>query len=372
MNKIMRCLSLLLLFTSSGVFAQSESTETWVAPTTLNTLLLIVVILFLVVIGFLTRIFLTTLRLFQEHKKKNALPVVLFFTLLSAAFSAHAQDVSVPVTQTATVSPYNFETWILTLVLLTEFFAIVILTYWINRFLILQRTEQPAEEKTIVRQPSWWDKMNAFKPMEAETDLDTGHDYDGIRELNNITPPWFVAAFTASILFAVLYLWRYHVAESAPLMIEEFETEMLEAREAQEVFLKKQANNVDENSVMLLSAADIDLGKGLFKTHCAACHMENGAGSVGPNLTDSYSIHGSDIKSLFKTIKYGWPEKGMKSWKDDFSPNQMAQLASFVHSLKGTNVPGGKEPQGDPDGLAGAVVADSTALTVATTPSPNP
>jgi len=50
---------------------------------------------------------------------------------------------------------------------------------------------------------------------------------------------------------------------------------------------------------------------------------------------------------VFKTIKYGVPDKGMKSWKDDFGPRQIAQVASYIKSLHGTNPPNGKAPQGN-------------------------
>ncbi len=72
----------------------------------------------------------------------------------------------------------------------------------------------------------------------------------------------------------------------------------------------------------------------------------NGEGGVGPNLTDKYWLHGGSIQDVFKTIKYGWPDKGMKSWKDDYSPAQIAQIASYVKSLGGTNPPNPKAPQG--------------------------
>ncbi len=80
---------------------------------------------------------------------------------------------------------------------------------------------------------------------------------------------------------------------------------------------------------------------------CAACHGKAGEGTVGPNLTDIYWLHGGSIQDVFKSIKYGWPEKGMKSWKEDLSPIQIAQVTSFIHSLKGTNPANGKAPQGD-------------------------
>jgi cytochrome c oxidase cbb3-type subunit 3 len=86
----------------------------------------------------------------------------------------------------------------------------------------------------------------------------------------------------------------------------------------------------------------------LFTQNCVACHgPEGGGNAVGPNLTDTYWLHGGDIKDVFKTIKYGWPEKGMRSWKEDFSPVQIAQLASFVKNLAGTHPADAKEPQGE-------------------------
>ena len=75
--------------------------------------------------------------------------------------------------------------------------------------------------------------------------------------------------------------------------------------------------------------------------------QKTGGGSVGPNLTDEYWLHGGGINNIFKSIKYGWPDKGMKSWKDDFSPNQIAQLASYIITLKGTTPAAPKEKQGE-------------------------
>jgi cytochrome c oxidase cbb3-type subunit 3 len=128
---------------------------------------------------------------------------------------------------------------------------------------------------------------------------------------------------------------------------EEYEIAMNDAAIEKEAYLKKAANKVDENTVVYLKdAASLEAGKKIFTTTCMACHTADGGGAVGPNLTDDYWLHGGSIKDIFKTIKYGWPEKGMKSWKDDYSPVQIAQLASFVKSLHGTKPAKPKEPQG--------------------------
>jgi cytochrome c oxidase cbb3-type subunit III len=131
-----------------------------------------------------------------------------------------------------------------------------------------------------------------------------------------------------------------------------------------EEFMKTSANNVDESTVKLLTeAGDLAAGKDVFISNCAACHGKLGEGTVGPNFTDDYWMHGGSIQDIFKTIKYGWVEKGMKSWKEDLSPMQIAQVTSFIKSLRGTNPPNGKAPQGDIYTESGAAPAsDSTTV----------
>ena len=128
-----------------------------------------------------------------------------------------------------------------------------------------------------------------------------------------------------------------------------------------------EGNNIDENTVVLLSGVDIDAGKGLYVANCSACHGDKGQGGVGPNFADEYWIHGGSISDVFKSIKYGWVDKGMKPWKDDFSPKQIAQLTSYVESFKGTNPPNPKDKQGDlyVEKSTNSVVVDSTKMEIA-------
>lgn len=197
---------------------------------------------------------------------------------------------------------------------------------------------------------NWMEKLNQTKSLDVatEAEVDMGHDYDGIRELNNPTPPWWRWGFYFSILFGVVYIWRFHIAETAPLQLEELKIAEAKAAVAKEEYLKNAANNIDENNVKLLTEADdISTGKKLFSTNCAACHGPDAQGLVGPNLTDDYWVHGGKVAEIFKTIKYGVPEKGMKSWKEDFSPKQLAQLTSFIKSIHGTNPPNPKAKEGE-------------------------
>lgn len=110
-------------------------------------------------------------------------------------------------------------------------------------------------------------------------------------------------------------------------------------------YLKAKGDAVDENTVTLLtSAEDMAAGKVIYMKSCASCHTESGAGNVGPNLTDNYWIHGNDVKSVFKTIRYGI--NAMPQWQNTYSNKQLAQVTSYIKTLVGTNPPNGKAPQG--------------------------
>ncbi|OQP53340.1 hypothetical protein A4D02_22910 [Niastella koreensis] len=236
-------------------------------------------------------------------------------------------------------------------VIALELLVVFVLLYQLRVFLGKTRTKEGvagAKEFKLKPAISVWHKLNKFKPIEQEADLDLGHDYDGIRELDNRLPPWWLYGFYISILAAGIYIWRYHIAQTAPLSKEEYQIAMNEAEVQKAAYLKKSANNVDESTIKkLTAAADLEAGQKVFSQNCAACHGKAGEGIVGPNLTDDYWLHGGGIKDVFKTIKYGWPEKGMRSWKDDLSPMQIAQVASYIKSIHGSNPPNGKPKQGD-------------------------
>ncbi|KIC95388.1 hypothetical protein OI18_06915 [Flavihumibacter solisilvae] len=202
-------------------------------------------------------------------------------------------------------------------------------------------------ETTKIPRVSLWSKLNNFKPAEQEADITLHHEYDGIRELDNRLPPWWLYGFYLCIVFAAIYLWRYHVSHSAPSSKEEYEIAVTKAAADKEAYLAKTASKVDENSVVMLDAGGIAAGQAAFLTNCAACHGRQGEGGVGPNLTDEYWLHGGKINDVFKTIKYGVPEKGMRAWNEDMSPVQLAQLSSYIKSLAGTKPPNAKEQQGE-------------------------
>ena len=191
-------------------------------------------------------------------------------------------------------------------------------------------------------------KLVGGKPIEEESEIILDHNYDGIKELDNNLPPWWLYGFYISIIFAAVYLLRFHVFNGAN-QFNELETELAEARTAIEAYKKTAKDLVDANTVTLLTdAADLNAGKAIFESTCVACHMIDGGGGIGPNLTDRHWILGGDIKSVFHTISEGGRSgKGMISWKTQLKPAEIAQVASYVLSFQGTTPANPKEPEGD-------------------------
>ena len=221
------------------------------------------------------------------------------------------------------------------------------------------------KESWIMRQYKAW---TAAVPVEREADVLLLHDYDGIHELDNKLPPWWVAMFYITIAFAGVYLVYYHFTDMGPSSLQKYETEVAVAEEQVANYLAKQANLIDESNVTLLTdEAALEAGKAIFVGQCAACHGQLGEGGVGPNMTDNYWLHGNTINDVFKTIKYGVPEKGMISWQAQLRPVEMHQVASYILTLQGTNPPNPKAPQGDliepaTEGSAGETPAEGSSL----------
>ena len=208
-----------------------------------------------------------------------------------------------------------------------------------------------AEVKKDESSSSWerliknWTKAT---PVAKEQDVMLDHNYDGIRELDNSLPPWWVAMFYITIAFAVVYMAYYHFSGAGPSSRDEYDIQMAKAQEEVDLFLSKQANKVDENSVVALTDAnELALGKTIYDANCVACHGAGGEGGIGPNMTDDYWIHGGSIKDMFKIIKNGVTEKGMQAWGSQLRPLDMQRVASYIITMRGTNPPNGKAPQGD-------------------------
>ena len=180
------------------------------------------------------------------------------------------------------------------------------------------------------------------------------HDYDGIHEFDNDLPPWWKYGFAFTIVFAVGYMFYYHVLKTGQLQGAEYAAEM------QQAALFVPVGSDDPNQLTTYAAltapAELSGGKSIFTTNCAPCHGANAEGKVGPNLTDEFWLHGGDVNHVYKTIKFGINGKGMVAWKSKLSGKQMLQVSSYVLSLKGTKPANPKPPQGQKE-VAGKPMA---------------
>lgn len=181
--------------------------------------------------------------------------------------------------------------------------------------------------------------------IEHEKEILLDHEYDGIQELDNNLPPWWLWGFYASIVFAVVYIFNYHVFGISDLQEEAYLKEMAQAEKDIEEYNKKMALNVDEATVTFLESG-LDEGQKIFTKNCKACHGELGQGINGPNLTDAYWLYGGDIKDVFKTIKYG-AKNGMQPWQKQLTPIEIQKVSSYIIDIQGSNPPNAKEPQGE-------------------------
>ncbi len=288
-------------------------------------------------------------RLRKERKKaKGILPALLTGLILLTLPAVAAEEAVAAAPGTTYISGIAAKEFY-ALISIIGFELIVLLCLLLNiRLLIRLSVGKPEVEKAVkaVVRRSFLDRFNKSVSMEKETGILLGHDYDGIRELDNDLPPWWKYGFYFTIVISVIYMWYYHVG-SGPSSHEEFVTEVQRGEAEVAAYLAANAGNIDEQNVTMIED-QMALAEGIkiYGQVCAACHANDGGGGIGPNLTDPYWLHGGSLSDVFKSIKYGFQDKGMKSWKDDYSPRQLAALASYIMTLQGTTPAAPKEPQG--------------------------
>jgi len=294
----------------------------------------------------------------EKSKTKSAALILLL--LVSGTLFAQSPAAPQPAGGSALATNWNMI--MAGCVLLAELFVVIVLLLRIRSIVIELSDRKEAKPVADFHFPKLFDSINASVAVEKEQDILLDHNYDGIRELNNNLPPWWKYSFYLSIIFAISYFSYYHVF-GGPSSKDEYDASMKKAQQEHEEYNRLNAGKIDENSIKMADAAGIQEGKALFATNCAPCHGRLGEGVVGPNLTDDYWLHGGSLNDIYKTIKIGWPAKGMKSWQTDLTPVQIRNVTSYIKTLRGTNPPNAKAPQGDLEGSAGAKPAQSSADT---------
>jgi cytochrome c oxidase cbb3-type subunit 3 len=298
---------------------------------------IILMAILLLIIGILANLLLNVAQVKMAKEKKQGadakliVPIILFLAVVSNPLMAQNNTAASAATATTAASIAGISTTAFYLMVSVIFLELLVVLVLLMNVRVLLRAEKAAVEKIPApsvwkaRSINLWKRLNSFKPVEQEADIDLGHDYDGIRELDNRLPPWWLYGFYITILVAGIYLYRFHVSHTGPTAVQEYETAIAKADIQIKEYIKQKGDQVDENTVTFLTAPEeIEAGKIIFSKSCVACHSEGGAGSVGPNLTDEYWLHGGD----------------------SFSNKQIAELASYVKSLKGTKPANPKAPQG--------------------------
>ncbi|WP_366187388.1 cbb3-type cytochrome c oxidase N-terminal domain-containing protein [Flavobacterium ovatum] len=215
-----------------------------------------------------------------------------------------------------------------------------------------EKAKLATEEQVPMIEKVWFkdlmQKLTSTKSMESEEEIILHHDYDGIQELDNNLPPWWVYLFYACIVFAVVYFVRFEIMGGDNQEME-LQKELAQAKIDVAEYMKTAPDLMDEKSVTLLTdPAELDLGKTIFTTNCAACHRADAGGQIGPNLTDDNWILGGGVKNIFHTINNGGRDgKGMIAWKGTLKPKEIQKVASYIISLKGSNPVDPKAPDGD-------------------------
>lgn len=168
------------------------------------------------------------------------------------------------------------------------------------------------------------------------------HDYDGIREMNNGMPFWLTWLFIGSIIFGIIYYLHYESGAGIEVK-DQFVADMAKHQQMM------QANNEGSEDLWesLKGEEGLQVGAEVYKLRCVACHGAKGEGGIGPNLADAYWIHGdASTQSIAELIDKGITEKGMPAWGAVISKKELVAVTYFVESLKGSNPPNAKEPQG--------------------------
>jgi cytochrome c oxidase cbb3-type subunit 3 len=193
------------------------------------------------------------------------------------------------------------------------------------------------------------EKMTRSKAIEQEADVMLDHDYDGIKELDNVLPPWWVNLFYATIIFGAIYLVRFHVMDEYT-QAQEYDQEVAAANiEIEKNKLNSPKEEITFDKVTLLTDAEsLAKGKEIYVNACAACHKADGGGIVGPNLTDEHWINGGGIKNVFKLIAEGSKNNPtMVAWAKTLGTKEVQKVASYVLSLQGTKPAGAKAAEGE-------------------------
>jgi cytochrome c oxidase cbb3-type subunit 3 len=294
--------------------------------------------------------------------KSSSTAIALLIVFLLNSGRLKAEDIATePLLAPLSGNLFKPELYFASLIILLLLVSVFVLSYALNKVTKYLLNEAPGVETVKEEQKiSAFQKVLNSATIPNEEDVLLDHNYDGIMELDNDMPPWWVKLFYVTVITAVIYMFHYHVFKTGKLQGDEYASELKVAEEQKEAFRKLAANNIDETTVtQLMVTAELEEGKSLFVAKCSPCHGKNAEGIVGPNLTDEYWLHGGGIKNVFKSIKFGIPQKGMIAWETQLKPTDIQKVASYILSIQGSHPANAKAPQGEIDKEENSLPADS-------------
>lgn len=272
--------------------------------------------------------------------------------MLTGVFSSQAQSFG----QSLSLSQEDLNMIVISMVLVVLFLVLLVAFYLLRILSIMVEADaqRKAEFKGVVyvKKPSqlatFWAGLTNAVPIEKEETIVLDHNYDGIRELDNHLPPWWTWLFNISIVFAVIYMLVYHVFDTLPLQVEEYEISIAEATAVAGNAGSAPVSTIDESNIVFDNDPTV-LAEGLkiYTMNCTPCHKAGGEGGIGPNLTDEYWKHGGSASNTYNSIKNGIPDKGMIAWKEVLSPAKIYAVNAYIYTLRGTNPANAKAPEGD-------------------------
>ena len=198
---------------------------------------------------------------------------------------------------------------------------------------------------------------DAFKKQSAteEKDILIDHGFDGIMELDNQLPKWWLGLFWFGVAYCIIYVTSYFLTDFAN-PIKEYDQE----HKAQIASIEEYMKTVPQATIETAEFSEdkIEEGKAIFVENCVTCHGDNGKGGIGPNLTDNFWINQTE-KTLFKNV-FHMVENGstnnptMQAWGKNgvLTGNQIEKVAAYVYHINQEQAPvtqaqGGAAPQGD-------------------------
>jgi cytochrome c oxidase cbb3-type subunit III len=184
----------------------------------------------------------------------------------------------------------------------------------------------------------------------------TGHEWDGIKELNTPLPRWWLITFYLTIVWAIGY-WVVYPAwplitshttglfgysTRADVAVELANLEKIRGEKMVKLAATPLAEIEKDPAMLALARAS---GKAAFGDNCAPCHGSGGAGAKGyPNLNDDEWIWGGNLEQIEKTILFGARSGNAKAHEGQMlafgkdgilKPDQIVTVANYVRSLSG-------------------------------------